>query len=190
MKTRTPPINGKRACFWKPGRLSSVARSNAAGIAAPALLALKSILVPVDFSGPSKEALAYAGAFARKFGAELILLHVVEPIPFSGDYGYVEVHGLRPNERLIKLGKRRLESLRRRRMHDLRNCTAVVRSGKVVDEIAKAAKELDVELIILATHGHSGLDHTLFGSSAELVVRHAPCPVLVVRENEREFIPN
>lgn len=182
MRTRTPPINGKGACFWKPARLSSIARSNAAGIAAPALLALKSILVPVDFFEPSKEALAYAGAFARKFGAELILLHVVEPIPFSGDYGYGEVHGLRPNERLIKRSKKRLESLRRRQIHNLLGCTAMVRSGKAVDEIPKAAKELHANLIILATHDHEGGDQAVLDSTAERVIRDTMCPVLIVRQ--------
>jgi nucleotide-binding universal stress UspA family protein len=142
---------------------------------------LKLILVPVDFPGPTKDALACAGALARNFGAELILLHVVEPIPFSADYGYGEVHGLRPNEYLIKRGKKRLESLCRRRMHDLRGCISMVRSGKAVDEIPRAAKELHADLIILATHGHAGVDPAVPGSTAERVIRHTPCPVLIVR---------
>jgi nucleotide-binding universal stress UspA family protein len=150
-------------------------------------LELKSILVPLDFSGPSKEALACAEACARKFGAELVLLHVVEPISMSADYGYGKVHGLSPNEYLLGRCKKRLESLRRRRVDGLCGCKAVVRSGKVVDEIAKAAKELDADLIILATHGYTGLEHTLLGSTAELVVRQAPCPVLIVRQQEHDL---
>src|SRR5262245_52802460 len=68
---------------------------------------LKRILVPVDFSVASTKALAYSFALARQFGAELILLHVVEPIPWSADYGYGEVHGVSPNEYLLTRSRNR-----------------------------------------------------------------------------------
>jgi len=188
MKTRTPKVNGKRARALKVVRLSGAARNHAAEIPVPAPLKLKSILVPVDFSSPSKKALVYAQAFARKFGAAITLLHVVEPIPWSADYGYGEVHGVGPNEYLVKRCRSQLETLRRRQAEALSGCQTTVRSGKAFDEIVKAAKELNADLILLATHGYTGLDHTLLGSTAEKVVRHAPCPVLIVRQQERDFV--
>ncbi len=188
MKTRTPKVNGKRARAQKPTRLFGAARRDAAEIPAPTPLKLKSILVPVDLSGPSKKALAYAQAFAWQFGAAITLLHVVEPIPWSADYGYGEVHGVGPNEYLLKRCRTQLETLRRRQAKASSGCQTTVRSGKAFDEIVKAAKELDADLIILATHGYTGLDHTLLGSTTERVVRHAPCPVLIVRQQERDSV--
>ena len=65
---------------------------------------------------------------------------------------------------------------------------ALVRAGQPYYEITTAAKELDVDLIVITTHGRTGLKHALLGSTAERVVRHAPCPVLTVREREHDFI--
>ena len=67
-------------------------------------------------------------------------------------------------------------------------CETLVRSGVAFDEIVKVARELKVDLIILSTHGHTGLKHGFLGSTAENVVRRAPCPVLVVREQAHEFV--
>jgi len=179
--------NGKRPRGRTAPRLSG-ARSRAAEVPASASLKLKSVLVPVDFSESSKKALAYAQAFARQFDAAIILLHVVEAIPWSADYGYGEVRGIGPDEYLVKRCRTRLETLRRRQAEASSRCRTTVRSGKAFDEIVKAAKELDVNLIILATHGYVGLDHMLLGSTVERIVRHAPCPVLIVRQHERDFI--
>ena len=65
---------------------------------------------------------------------------------------------------------------------------SMVRTGKAFNEIDQYAKEEDIDLIIIATHGHSGMEHVLFGSTAEKVIRYAPCPVLVVRMAEKEFV--
>jgi nucleotide-binding universal stress UspA family protein len=64
-----------------------------------------------------------------------------------------------------------------------------VRDGVPWEEVVTAARESNTDLIILSTHGRTGLSHALLGSVAERVMRHAPCPVLVVRERERDFIP-
>ena len=64
----------------------------------------------------------------------------------------------------------------------------LVRDGAPFDEICKAAKEIESDLIVIATHGYTGLKHVFLGSTAERVVRHAPCPVLIVRERERDFV--
>jgi nucleotide-binding universal stress UspA family protein len=66
--------------------------------------------------------------------------------------------------------------------------TLQVRHGRAFQEIAEAARSLPADLIIIATHGYTGIKHALLGSTTERVVRHAPCPVLVVREGGREFV--
>jgi nucleotide-binding universal stress UspA family protein len=189
MKTKTARVNGKpgyrTGSAWR--RAGSRRSFTRATRTAPPLI-LKSILVPIDFSAESKKALAYARSFARLFGAEITLLHVVEPIPWTADYGYGEVHGVSPNEYLLKRGKTQLEGLRKQQMETSDECGMIVQSGKAFDEIVKAAKELSVDLIILTTRGYTGRDRALSGSAAERVVRDAPCPVLVVREQEHEFI--
>jgi universal stress protein A len=68
------------------------------------------------------------------------------------------------------------------------NKTTLLRSGRPAYEIVEAAKRLDTDLIIISTHGHTGLKHVFLGSTAENVVRYAPCPVLTVREHEHEFV--
>ncbi len=145
---------------------------------------LKKILVPVDFSTCSTKALQYAVPFARQFGAELTLLHVIPPVvvlPTS------EV----PPEGLIQesdtAARNNLEEIRRSLGDDL-SSRALLRYGSPAMEILDAAKEMETDLIILSTHGHTGLKHILLGNTAEKVVRRAHCPVLIVREHEHDFI--
>jgi nucleotide-binding universal stress UspA family protein len=142
---------------------------------------LKKILVPVDFSDCSKKALQYAIPFARQFGAELVLVHIVQPYPAVPEMAPVDVE-------TIQDGKAEIESLRRGIAKDVPT-SGSVRTGAPPTEIARAARELDIDLIIISTHGHTGLTHALLGSTAEKVARYAPCPVLIVRESEREFVP-
>jgi nucleotide-binding universal stress UspA family protein len=152
----------------------------------PALLKIKDILVPVDFSEPSLKALKYALAFAEQFGAKLSLLHVVEPIVVP-DFASVPMP--MDNNRLATSAKARLEHLCKRRGLERRLVhKKLVRTGAPFREITDAARVLKVDLIVIATHGYTGLAHAILGSTAERVVRHAPCPVLTVREKEHEFV--
>ena len=154
----------------------------------PPALKINKILLPTDFSAPSQKALRYAKSFARRFGARLVLLHVVESVPYTADFGYGPVVRTVPDPLLLKRSQARLDAIARRQLDSKCRCDTLVRSGVAFDEIAKVAKELDVDLIILATRDYTALDHTPLGSTVERVVRHAPCPVLMVRENEHEFI--
>ncbi len=148
---------------------------------------LKRILVPIDFSDCSKKALQYAIPFARQFGAELILLHVVQVNYYAGDFGTVDVALLEGEMR--KNGQRQLDSLATEMASRDLSFKTEVRTGRTTSEIVNLANETNTDLIILATHGHTGLKHVLLGSVAENVVRHAPCPVLIVREVEHDFVP-
>lgn len=150
----------------------------------PALprLELKQILVPVDFSECTEKALAYAVPFARQFGATLTLLHVVEPpyLPASEMGVVVEVESREDS-------RKELEALHARLAHSVR-CQTMTRKGNADHEIIDAAKELRCDLIILGTHGRTGVERLLMGSTAEKVVRRAGCPILIVRPHEHDFI--
>lgn len=152
----------------------------------PALLKLASILVPIDFSKGSKKALQYAIPFARQFNAGITLLNVVQPHYVSGDFGAMDFPVFAAD--LQKSSAQQLSALAAKGVRGQVPVTTVVRTGSPVAEIVDAAKALKADLIILSTHGRTGLGHVLLGSVAENVVRLAPCPVLVVREHEREFV--
>lgn len=141
---------------------------------------LKKILVPVDFSDCSKKALAYAIPFAKQFNAELILIHVIRLYPPISEMGPVEVESEED-------ARHELESVKIKVGAGIRS-TTVLRRGEAYAEIVDAASEFDADLIILSTHGRCGLARVVKGSTAEQVVRHAHCPVLVVREREHEFL--
>jgi len=163
--------------------------SKTKGTPVPALFDVKSILVPIDFSAPSKKALDYAVAFAEQFGAKLTLLHVVEPVAtpdFANSFPL-----MMENDKVMAACKARLQALVKQKAIDPKLVEkTLVRQGRAFHEIADAARTLKADLIIISTHGYTGLKHALLGSTAERVVRHAPCPVLVVREREREFVAN
>ena len=142
---------------------------------------LKRILVPLDFSDCSKKALQYAIPFAKQFNAELMLLHVVEPYPAVPQMELVDVETIQDSQV-------DLETLREMIGSDVR-CSSEVRTGVPHVEIVQEAKQKRIDLIILSTHGYKGLSHVFLGSTAEKVVRNAPCPVLTVRLSEREFVP-
>jgi nucleotide-binding universal stress UspA family protein len=155
--------------------------------AQPSPFELKQVLVPVDFSPCSRKALQYALAFARQFRARLTLLHVVPTNYFIGsEFGPIDFP--LPDKELRQGSERELAAVAAREVGTAALVETVVRQGQPVQEIVRFAGEADIDLIILSTHGRTGLKHVLMGSVAENVVRYAPCPVLVVREFEHEFL--
>ena len=154
----------------------------------PQILRLKKILVPIDFSETSKKAFQYALKFAEQFDCEITLLNVVEPI--SATVGApLAVETFPDTEDEFSEAEKKLAVLAAEsHVNGANSVNSLVRVGHAPNEITKAAKELDVDLIIIATHGYTSWRHLCIGSTAERVVRAAPCPVLVVREKEHEFI--
>jgi len=147
----------------------------------PHILDLKRILVPVDFSETSKKAFLYALKFAEQFSCEITLLIVVQPMsPMVGAPLAVEAF----SEAERNLAVLAAES----HANGANSVNSSVGIGHAPNEITKAAKDLDTDLIIISTHGYTSWRHLCIGSTAERVVRTAPCPVLVVREKEHEFI--
>lgn len=145
----------------------------------PHALRLRSILAPVDFSPFAEKAVRYAAALARQLGAKVTLLHVAERAKLDEELIGPDfaTHCARAKSRLDALAERTLPAPIR--------AETKVRCGPAFAKIISEASHSDTDLIVLATHGHTGLQHLLLGSTAERVVRHALCPVLVVRENER-----
>jgi universal stress protein A len=146
---------------------------------------LKRILVPVDFSDCSSKALQYALPFAKEFEASILLLHVVTPFLPPAEMAMVDVSEIELKMR--ESGARELAALRAAVEKEAPVETAL-RVGRPDTEIVRAAKELDADVIVLSTHGRTGLAHMFMGSTAEQVVRRAGCPVFVVREREHEFV--
>jgi nucleotide-binding universal stress UspA family protein len=153
------------------------------------MINLKRILVPTDFSPHSKQALTYGCAFAEKFGAELHLLHVVQDLvamvpepglafPPPGDY----------MKELSDSAARSLLTVPDAGWSAGKTIVRSVRQGPPFLEIIRYAREAEIDLIVLGTHGRTGLTHVLLGSVAEKVVRKGPCPVLTVRLEEHEFV--
>jgi universal stress protein A len=148
---------------------------------------LTNILVPIDFSDCSKKALQYALPLAKQHGAAITLLYVVPNPPYtSGEYGFVDYGPIDASMR--ENATKELTALALEVAQGEIPADTEVRTGSAAVEIVELAKTLPADLIVVSTHGHSGLKHVLLGSVAEHVVRHAPCPVLVVREREREFV--
>jgi universal stress protein A len=149
-------------------------------------IGFKRILVPTDFSKPSLKALRYAVRFAEQSGAAIFLVYVLEQPAFMHDLESFPV--ALPEAELVKGAREKLLSLAAAEIEELVPVKVQVRVGKPFREIAALARQTDTDLIVIATHGRTGLNRMLLGSTAELVVRHAPCPVLVVREREHEFV--
>jgi universal stress protein A len=151
-------------------------------------ITLRKILVPIDFSDYSKKALHYAVPFARQFNARIYLLYVVEPTIYPADFSFGQIGMPNVENELRMKGEQELQELIKNEIKGAVPSEALVKVGLPFVEVVSFAKDEKIELIIVATHGHSGVEHVLFGSTAEKIVRKAPCPVLVVRSDERDFV--
>jgi universal stress protein A len=150
--------------------------------AVPAPLAIRRVLVPVDFSENSTRAVDQAKALAKQSGGSVILLHVVE---INYAYADVAVFDQATLERDLLAGaEQRLDQMAESCKADGVPAKYLVRSGRSSRVIADVAAAEKADLIVISTHGYTGLKHVLLGSTAENVVRYAPCPVLVLRSVE------
>jgi universal stress protein A len=145
---------------------------------------ITSILTPIDFSSASTKALVYAAALAKQFGAKITPLFVVELPEVVGLFQLL----LDDDEMKEACRKKLAKFIRKAHIPAELLNAGVVRKGRPHHEITEAARTLKVDLIVISTHGYTGVNRALLGSVTERVVRGAPCPVLVVREHEREFI--
>jgi nucleotide-binding universal stress UspA family protein len=175
MKPKNTPRSPASA---KTGQKKVSAAKAAAKSSAPIPVHIKEILVPVDFSEHSRAAMRYALAFADRFKARIALVHIVEQLVYPGDWVIAPVPGPAfVTERTDDLVQR----LREFAGSAGKKITPVVRIGRAWQQVVEVAEARKSDLIITATHGHTGLKHVLLGSVAEKIVRHAHCPVLTVR---------
>src|SRR5215210_7236971 len=144
---------------------------------------IRSILLPTDFSECAQYALSYAASFARSAAASIVCVHVVEPVvPTVGYTGMAEPLPIADiSDQLEDSAERELPKIA-----ECDECAGleveeVIAHGDAASEIVRVARERGVDLIVISSHGRTGLGRMLFGSAAESVVRHAPCPVLVVK---------
>lgn len=144
---------------------------------------LRRILLPTDFSGCANYALPYAAAIARATRATIICVHVVEPVvPTVGYSGLAEPLPIADvSEQLEDSAERELPRLAERDECAGLDIQEVIAHGDAAAEIVRLAGEREVDLIVISSHGRTGLGRIIFGSTAEAVVRHATCPVLVVK---------
>jgi nucleotide-binding universal stress UspA family protein len=181
------------------------------------MIALKTILLPTDGSECSRKAMLYALSFAQQYGAQVLTLHVIDQRrERQPEQSYIEMdlgtgptirHGIEKERQVeqtyieMDLGtgpttQRGLEEAERRALQEVADAATKVGvavetrlvTGIPSEDIVRIAKELSVDLIIMGTHGRTGVSHALLGSVAEKVVQQAPCPVLVVRQEEHEFV--
>lgn len=146
------------------------------------------ILVAVDFSEESRSALACAAEMAARFDASLTLVHVVEPHFGPPDTDVPALTGEASDAEEYAEAKLELSALGEQMLGPCRVVETVVRAGLAFFEITEAAKALGADLIVVGTHGYTGIKRALLGSTAERVVRHAPCPVLVARASYGEYV--
>ncbi len=154
------------------------------------MITVKNILVPTDCSDSSIDAAKYAVQFSKQFNAQLTLLLVTatEPLAVLNDYGYFspELH----QKLVIESTKRAEEQLSAfwQSLSDPEVEAKLVNvKGDPFTEIVQFAKDNTIDIIIMGTHGHTGIKHILMGSVAEKVVRYSPYPVLTVKQKGYEF---
>lgn len=145
------------------------------------MIAMKRVLVPIDFAEASDAALVYGRNLAKSFGAELHVLHVTENLflrPMANNPMAIEA-GIanRLEERITDADRKELHAV-----------AALRTSGAPAEEIVRYAEQEGIDLIVMGTHGRVRVAHLIMGSVAEKVVRTATCPVLTVRHPEREFV--
>jgi universal stress protein A len=147
---------------------------------------IKNILCPVDFSEPCNLAVKYARELALLFNSRLYLLHVMEHLRGDEHYMILQITPQEIAEKMKKEVEERLNSVAKK-IKKVPKIKTEVSEGRAFVEIIKTARKDNIDLIIMGSHGRTGLPHVLIGSVAERVVRKAHCPVLVVKDKDTKF---
>lgn len=142
---------------------------------------IEKILFATDFSEGSAVAIPYAVDMAKRYGARLYFVHVVYDITKATGWYVPHVAVGEIYNEIEKNAKAEIAKISTDEMKDLKDIGHVILKGTPYEEIIKFAEDNEVDLIVLGTHGRKGIDRVLFGSTAEQILRNAPCPVLSVR---------
>ena len=146
------------------------------------------ILLPTDFSVCSAVAAGVARSLAERFGSRIAVLHVLdEPATldpmFRGDIPLEMLRG-----RMEQFSQENMDAFLARHFSGFENFDTMLATGIPYREIIGKAREVEADLIVIGTHGRTGVEKVIFGSTAEKVVRMAPCPVLSVRQGGKQFV--
>lgn len=152
------------------------------------MLPIRRILAPTDFSDISVETVASASELAEHFGAELLIVHVIPPVPTLPSDPHYSFEVPAYQEALRESAERQLQAAVKAQVTSVIRSRTLVSHGDPAREIVRIAAEESVDLIVIATHGLTGWQHIVFGSVAEKVVRTARCPVLAVRGDKSEGV--
>ena len=142
------------------------------------------ILIPTDFSESAENASLYALSLAEKYGSKIYVAHVIEPFTYTSDLGIDMGDQYQVMEATAKKFLDDIVTSIKEKHIDVEG---ILLSGEPFVEIIKYVKQEQINLIIMATHGRSGIEHILLGSVAEKVVRKSPCPVLTVKKAGQTF---
>ncbi len=148
---------------------------------------IKTILFPTDFSNGARAAMDHAISLAKDYNAKLILLYVIQDISIAEWYIPSSISVTDLVEDMQKSAWNEMEKWNAEVAAQVKDVEKMVVRGVPFVEIIKTAKGKNVDMIVIGTHGRTGIDHMLFGSTAEKVVRKSPCPVLTVRIAGKEF---
>jgi universal stress protein A len=149
------------------------------------VIAIKSILAPTDFSAHSELSVRHACQIAERLGSELHLLHILsEILPAGPDPLLMPVMPAEYYKEEEERARQTLEHLLQPGWGKPTSVIKAVRWGSPVDSIVSYALDHRVDMIVIATHGRTGLSHVLLGSVAERIVRESPCPVLTIRDHK------
>jgi nucleotide-binding universal stress UspA family protein len=146
------------------------------------MLTITKILVPIDFSDRSLKALSYAVGIAQNFNSKLMVVYVNEPVPPISDKAWGVVDRSKMYEEHLGEAKARLKAIVEERTPKEMSVGVEILTGDPAPEIITVANDFHADLIVMGTHGRGGLAHLLMGSTAEKLLRKAPCPVLTLRE--------
>ena len=142
---------------------------------------IQKILCPVDFSEPSREAMQHAEQLAKALGAEMLLAHVVVPALYPVAFGAAPMGAVSLDQDAQEAVKANLQATAQEVSERGVPCQALVDVGTPSRRLVEMVQEHGVDLLVIGTHGATGLSHVLLGSTAERVVRLCPCPVLTVK---------
>jgi universal stress protein A len=148
------------------------------------------IMWPTDFSSLSLRGARYARGFRDMFRSELHVVHVIPP-PLTPDVAVslpTEVPVTYSDDEMIEGCRTRLAELIAEQFGGVEGVVSDVFFGNPWSAICKYAAQAEIDLIVVSTHGRHGLQHVVIGSTAERIVQHSPCPVLVVKDSEKDFL--
>lgn len=146
---------------------------------------IKKILFPTDFSEGALNALSYAVDLAKNYGAKLYIFHAIYDVVTASGWYVPHISFDEMYKEVESAARKELEKFGLEEKRGLKDIEHIIVKGVPYEEILKFAKENNIDLIVIGTHGRKGLDRALFGSTAERVVRNSTCPVLTVREPKK-----